>query len=271
MWLAAGLTLLMDEKETVYMLLLECTSSKEGYCPTRKLHFSSPPRTIADIKVQIQKDCQIPVTLQTILLSSNSLDSNIDLSTLRLRNYDTLTVRYFSTAQCNELDECISWLRSVVETFTKFGVPGNCTSSLALHPAVQNIMNEDEDFISNLALELFLPWMEPEMYANKMYFISNHGLDSLIELHSLLLSHQWNNLPLKLQIKQCEILCALWNLSETFHLRREILKRGGLDKCLQSLVQVRIEPLAEKFLEDEPDNLDVLCENIKSAIGTLSK
>lgn len=263
--------------ETVYTLKLECTSDKEACSsPLKTISFPSPPCTIGEIQTRIEKDLQIPAVLQIVQVGAATLDASTELNKLRLRNHDTITVKYFAMAECSDVDNCIGWFKILVDTLNKYGMPQKTSglSSLEVQQLL-DIITQDEQFILDLGFHLFLPWMKPEKYANKLYFINKNGLDVMMELYSLLLSVPWYQLPMKLQIVQCEMLCALWNLAETFPLRREILKHGGLEKCVRSLVQVRVKP--EMFTEinehcsvEQQQHL-VLYETIGAALGTLSK
>ena len=270
--------MMVDEEEIrVCQVLLQCTSEKggDGVSPfTKTLSFPSPPRTVADVKARIEKECQIPESLQSILLGSVVLESSAALKPLRLRNKDALTVKYYSTAECEKLREGIDWIRGLLQTFTKCGLPKRWETPETLPEdvkvALESISIEDEDnFITRLAFNHFLPWLDPMVSANKAYFIHNNGLQNLLELHSRLLSHEWVVLPLELQVLQIQVLFALWNLAETFQLRRKILKHGGLENCIKSLVQVRIEPNLCELLNGEERS--ILCECVHASLGALSK
>ena len=265
-----------QQGETVYTLKLECTSDKEPCSsPLKTISFPSPPCTIGEIQTRIEKDLQIPAVLQIIQVGSTTLDANTELKKLRLRNYDTITVKYFAMAECSDVDNCIGWFKVLVNTLNKHGVPRKTGLPSLEVQQLLDIIGQDERFILDLGFHLFLPWMKPEKYANKLYFINKNGLDIMMELYSLLLSVPWHELPMKLQIVQCEMLCALWNLAETFPLRREILKHGGLAKCVRSLVQVHVEPemftKINQHYSSEQQELLVLYETIGAALGTLSK
>ena len=266
-----------QQGETVYTLKLECTSDKEACSsPLKTISFPSPPCTIGEIQTKIEKDLHIPAALQTVQVGSVTLDSTTELNKLRLRNYDTITVKYFATAECSGVDDCIGWFKLLVNTLNTYGVPQKTSELPSLE--VQQLLDmiaQEEQFIIDLGFQLFLPWMKPEKYANKLYFIDKNGLDVMMELYSLLLSVPWHQLPMKLQIVQYLLLCALWNLAETCPLRREILKHGGLEKCVRSLVQVRVEPEMfteiNRYCSVERQQLLVLYETIGAALGTLSK
>lgn len=262
------------EKEEILRFILHCTSQEEGNGAsslTKTLSFPSLPTTVAEVKARIEKECQIPEPLQSILFGSVTLEPRTELKSLRLRSDDTLTVRYHSTAECKELDEGIAWIQYLLETFQTLGVP--LRYSIQQHDdtifeALESVREED-NFMTRLAFDYSLPWLEPRVSANKVYFIQKEGLEKLLELHSCLVSCQWHALPIELQLLQGQILMVIWNLAETFQLRREILKRGGLEKCIQSLVQVRIVP--ELLEEDDKDDMVTLWECIRSSVGALAK
>ena len=268
-------TLQMETREEETLkVILQCTSQKESNgasSSTKILSFPSLPTTVAEVKAQIEKECQIPEPLQAILFGSMTIESSTELKSLRLRSDDTLTVRYYSTAQCNELKEGIAWMQYLLETFQRLGVPLMDSIEQQDDDIVQALdsIKEEENFVTRLAFDYSLPWLEPRVSANKVYFIQKEGLERLLELHTCLISCQWNALPIELQLLQGQILMALWNLAETFQLRREILKRGGLEKCIQSLVQVRIVP---EFMEEhDKDDIFMFWDCIRSSVGALAK
>lgn len=240
-------------------ITLECTSVEEDPF-VLKVPFHSPPFTVADIKAQVQAVYQIPISSQTILLNSTApLDSSLELSLLGLKNEDTLTVQYFSPADCNDLDQCMKWLGRIVQVLKRNGVP---RSSDVLTKEMTDALNDGNLILRTLAFKLFIPWLTPRTYLNKLYFIENGGLDMLMELNSLLSRYSWYDLMEKLQVKKQEILSVLSNLAEGFAFIREIVKRGGLENCVETLLQVSLDGYFINYA-----SLGLM----KSVIGTLSK
>lgn len=180
-----------------------------------KTPFHLLPHTVADIKAQIQTVYQIPISSQTILLNSTlPLDSNLELSALGLKNKDTLTVRYFSKADCYSLDQCIDLLTSLLQTLKKHGLPEPHDDDILSR--LHCTLNPD---LEELVFNLFSPRLEPRVHANKVYFISNSGLDLLLELYSIPAECAWNDLCSEGKRFHSSLLISFGTFSENFEIR----------------------------------------------------
>lgn len=264
----------MEGKLATYNLILQSTTPQQD-STTTSISFSPPPLTIRDIKEEIEKSLQIPASTQTLTWQTARLQDTDLLETLRLCSQDTLTVTYYSKAECTDICDCINWIKHILAMFKLYGLPLKGASLSPPLQALVSMIAHEERCFAVLGYELFLPWTNPVKYANKLYFTEQGGLEAVMQLYGLLTSHPWSQLPIKMKILECEILCALWNLAESVHLRRAIIKLGGLDMCLTSFLRATVEPftnLRDNSLEPHEQMYQaVLKEAIRASLGTLSK
>jgi len=93
----------------------------------------------------------------------------------------------------------------------------------------------------------------------------------MMEVYALLLRQPWSNCRLRLNYIEYGILRVLWNLSETFALRRLIIKHNGLQMCMKSLLRKRLEKGQSIKDEESPEDEWLLIETIVAALGILCK
>ncbi len=127
----------------------------------------------------------------------------------------------------------------------------------------------DQELMGNMARKYFYPWQKQPLYVNKLYFVSCGGLKIVMDVYAALLRHPWNDSLTKLKYVQFEVLNILWNLAETFELRRLIVSHNGLQLCIQSLLQEKV--VAGVLIEAEDTTENLLVEMLQGALGVLCK
>ena len=132
----------------------------------------------------------------------------------------------------------------------------------------------EQPILEHLSFRLFLPWEDPIKRANKQFFIKTGGLSVMMQLYSHFLKYDWAHLPVGGKFFESELLSSLWNLADNFPFRHAIVKEGGLEMPLASLLRVPVH--GDKLLEDTTASEDtravftlVLHTNIQRSIGLL--
>ncbi len=229
---------------------------------------------VHDLKLQIERNLKIPACVQSLFYETHPLREEAPLESLRIRSGDTLHVDYYSEGDCEELIQVISWLSLLLDGLKLESPSVACGISSSLNQLV--MMGIEAEFIEDLAFEYFFPWLDAKKYANKLHFVHNGGVDIVMEVYTLLQRQSWSNSLIKLKYLEYGILRVLWNLSETFALRRLIISRGGLQLCMKSLLRKKLEKGKEivdgETQGPEARNQDwILVETIGAALGTLCK
>ena len=224
--------------------------------------------------MQIEKECNIPSCVQSLVFDTHTLTDDMRLDVLKIRSGDTIRVNYHSDADCKEITQIINWLEMLVDALRMENPSHMCGISNSLDQII--LVGIQAEFIEDLAFEFFFPWLNARKYANKLHFVENSGVDIIMELYSLVQRQAWKNSLLKLKYMEYGILRVLWNLSETFALRRIIVQHGGLEMCMKSLLRKKLEK-GEEIIDRESPGVEVnnqdwiLVETIGGALGTLCK
>ena len=233
------------DAEVELRLSLQCLSgSTPEDSPYLIITIPSVHCTILDVKEQIEAAADIPVVLQKLQYGAAVLHDDDCLDTLRLRSGDTLEVSYYAKAECLEIRACIDWLRRLVRAFSSDRVPLIHSNELEMSEEVRRVMAiiaVREHFMIELSYKHFFPWLSPMKYANKLFFIVNGGLEAIMQLHAQLQRVSWHWLPEKLKDVECTILSTLWNLAESFQIRRAMVHYNALKACTSSMLRVEIK------------------------------
>ena len=119
--------------------------------------------------------------------------------------------------------------------------------------------------------EFFCLWETPRTYANKLYFIEIKGIQTILNLYSLILQNDWTDAPVELKYTEYLILNALLEFCENLSLLRVFMTHGGLNMVFQSLLRAKIEPgilFTDGTVDGEFPTLDVI---VHCSINALCK
>ena len=262
----------MDDQNTFFNLELHCT--KTGTVDRKRILFASTPKTVRDVKTKIENEHNIPVCTQTLSFESQKLSDGTNLKSIRVRSGDTFRISYYADGNCAEILKVIGWFKMVLVAL-RIKNP-SISEGISFELEELLTMGIEEEFVENLAFEYFFPWLDARKYVNKLHFIHNGGIEVIMSIYSLLFRHSWPNCRIKLKYMEYGILRVLWNLSETFALRRLITKHNGLQLCMKSLLRKKLEegePIEDRETPGrQVMNQDwILIENIGAALGTLCK
>jgi hypothetical protein len=251
-------------------LLLKCTDTLGQ--SAREIHLDTLPSTTQELKSVIESACNVPACVQDLSFESHPLVAKDDVKLARIRSGDTINVRYLAEGDCKEVVQIISWM-GVILAILKQESP---SVTRGISETLNDLVTHGIEFelIENLAFDYFFPWLDQKKYANKLHFVSNGGLEIMMELYSLLQRESWGLCLLKMKYLEYGILRVLWNLSETFALRRAIVRLGGLEMCMCSLMRenvVKGEAIVDRQSPRGANQDWILIENIGAALGTLCK
>ena len=251
-------------------LLLKCTDTLTD--SVKEISLPAIPSTTQELKSAIESSCNVPSCVQDLSFESHPLHDKEDVVRARIRSGDTITVRYLAEGDCKEVLGIISWM-GVVLAVLKTENP-SLTRGMSEHLNDLVTSAIEQEYIENLAFEYFFPWLDAKKYTNKLHFVNEGGLEIMMELYGLLHRESWGRCLLKMKYLEYGILRVLWNLSETFPLRRAIIRLGGLELCMQSLMResiVKGEAIVDRQSPKGANQDWILIENIGAALGTLCK
>lgn len=262
----------VNPKENIlwFEVMLHCTTTEQT--DHKSVTFPSSPLNIHDVKIQVEKQFGIPACVQALKYESFLMDDKVKLKNIRVRNGDTFHISYLAKGHCAEIFEIIDWM-CLVLAFLRHESP-------SISEGIDSSLNDlisfgiQEEMIEDLAFNYFFPWLDPVKYVNKLYFVHNGGVDIIMAIYEALLRQPWKECLFKLKYIEYGILRVLWNLTETFPLRRLVTQNKGIQMCMQSLLRVRLEEggKIEDFEPlDEPIQKTILVETIVAGLGTLCK
>ncbi len=230
----------MDKKTLIpckYNVFLRCSTTEK--IEQGVVRFESTPGNILDVKKQIEKQFSIPVCVQVISYVGYTVKGNTLLTALRVRDGDTFSVKYLEKGDCVEVDKILDWMKLTVEALQQDNSYKNVEMSYrSKHLLFEGI---NCDFVKNLAFEYFYPWLDSVICTNKLHFVYHGGVKILMDLHTALNYVTWEARSVNSQLTEFYLLRAIWNLTETFPLRRAICKRGGIEMCIQSMLRCKQE------------------------------
>ena len=261
-----------NDQITFFNLELHCT--KTGTVDQKRIQFASPPKTVRDVKMKIENNYNIPVCTQTLSFESQVLSDDTSLESVRVRSGDTFRISYYADGNCTEILKVIGWCKMLLAALRVENPSISEGISFELEKLLMT--GKEEKLLNSLAYEYFFPWLDARKYVNKLHFTHNGGIEVIMSIYSLLFRHPWPNCRLKLKYLERDILRVLWNLSETFALRRLITKHNGLQLCMKSLLRKKLEE-GQPIQDRETPGHQVmhqdwiLTKNITAALGALCK
>ena len=261
-----------SENGAFFIVELFCTETNLA----RRVAISYPdparqPVALLDVKKKVQDEFGIPVCVQSLLYEGHGHGDETTLARAGVRSGDAFQVRYASEGDCKAIEYVTGWFATVWMHLA------STTPSLTtpMQPALNEVLSLgiEEELIEKLAFEYLFPWLDARKYANKLHFVACGGLEVVMRVYAAIQRHPWERSHLKLKYMEYGILRVLWNLSETFELRRQILEQGGLELCMVSLLRRRLEE-GNEIVDEQPQHRAhswVLVENIGAALGLLCK
>lgn len=246
--------------------------SKTGLSSHKQVCFTSAPTMVGDIKREVERQYNIPVCIQVLTYDLQILRDDLELSFVGARMGDTFHITYPSEGDCKEIVDIIGWIGLILAAFGGEQPTVSTGISVEFDDLLTNGIQLE--LIEDLAFKYFFPWLDERKYVNKLHFVYNRGINIIMEVYAAVLAQPWEECLFKLKYVEYGILRVLWNLSETFPLRRLIVRHGGLTMCMQSLLRRRLGE-GQRIEDTEPtgdqEQSWILVETTGAALGTLCK
>ena len=269
----------MSLEDTIVLnILLNCEQTKSS--ETKQVHFQSLPTTPLEIKKKIEEDFSIPSCVQTLHYQSMILTDSDELqhTHVHFRSGDTFTVDYPIEGECEMVRNVIKWMREILELLQSIDeinpLPDGEKKDHLMFSNVQKVehmtaVGKADGTLDALYMDMFYPWKNMKKYVNKLHFRQEGGLDVLMKVYDLLVSKEWGDIGIDDHLLNLEDHCAgaLTNYAATFTLSRQIIKLGGLEMCLKSLLKKK---LGRNGSDEVNPNSTMACI-LESAIGALCK
>ena len=209
---------------------LFCTGTSDHTTICLKLPDSHVDK-ISDVQRLLQSEHQIPVCDQQWRYNSQVLGGKETLESLYFRSGDNFEVRYLAAADIQQVDASVQQLKEFYSKLKHTSIDWEFTSQS----------------IETLTFEHFLPWKNAQSVANRHYFYQQGGLDIFFDVFRYVQKNREEmdpsvtdngTVPMLYYVVVMEMVCLelLWNFSETGPDRQIIMKYGGLDMTLDSLV-----------------------------------
>jgi hypothetical protein len=234
-------------KSTQHVWLnLRCTSTS-AYLTERLIFTDSQVTCVRDLQLLLESKHRIPVCDQLWRYNSQVLNGEETLKSLYFRPGDTFEVSYLATAAVEEINGAIETMKN----FQSKPDPSAYDWQLAaIH-------------IQRMAFDQFLPWKNAGTLANRHYFHQEGGLDLYFDIFRYVKKER---IQVDLdEMLNLEIVCLelLWNFSETGPDRQLVMRYGGLEMVLESLVR------AVRYESSSNNVADQGCQVADIAVGCL--
>ncbi len=240
---------------------------------TRSVKLVTPdtPKTVLDIKQCVEKELNIPVCCQDVSFESQTLRDSESIEMLKIREGDTLTIKYQSEGEVEEVRNIINGMRDTRRFLRQKSVRRRLENGCGRDPEVSMTLASIQ--IDLLATMYFHPSADPRSKANRLFFVSNNGLHTMHQLHCELLKYPWNKCVLEMKYLEHSILRVLWNISAAFSIRLLLLERPTLQSVIKSLVRVEIPPnsFVQGPIGSPYEHKTVTSEMLYKAVGTIGK
>ena len=256
------------EGQATLRIILTCTS--QDTTEEKMLVLTTHPHTVLDIKKEIETECSIPVSIQQLKYESTLLQDTNKIDELHIRSGDSLYLTYTCRAQCDDIQEAVSWMDSLYSQLQDGSLP-------SLSDEVRDLIFQGyhASIMEDLAFKKFSPWIAPSTHVNKVYFLQIGGLDLLLKLYSLTLQQSWSAIPPEVKYIEYACMTVISNLASSLELRRVILQRGVLAMCLQSLVRVKLKKgeAVMDYASTSTQELDdsILQDAVRSVVAIIAK
>ena len=230
----------LADDEVLLNIVLSCEQTTSS--GIKQVHFKSLPTTPLEIKKKIEEDFSIPSCVQTLHYQSMILKDSDQLQCTHFRSGDTLTVNYPIEAECKMTQNVLKWLKELYDLLKSCDSESDVLSSSKIDTLI--LEGERNNTVQDLSRNLFIPWSNKRKLMNKFYFQHEGGLDILMKVYGILVSKEWgehgifeeNHIDLE---RTCS--WAICNCIQTFPLRRQVFKLGGLEMCSTTLLRRQLQ------------------------------
>ena len=259
------------DHSAIFFVELFCSSTETTRKERIIFEASKQPELVLDIQKKVEADFSIPTCVQYLTYEAYPMTEEMDLKEARIRDGDTFRVEYSSEGDCGEILDVARWFNRVRVLLEK--EQGSIIDD-NMSPVLDYLLTTGirEEMVENLAFKYLYPWLDARKYANKLYFVSCGGLKEMMGVYAQILIYPWSRCVTMVQCLEYSILRVLWNLSETFELRRQMLAHNHcLELCMQSLLREKMPLTNGMKMTVGNFSWTILVETIGAALGFLCK
>ena len=208
----------------------------------KEVEFPNLPTTGFEVKEILEKVLKIPKCIQKLHFESQEIKDVQDLTCLHLRDGDTIGVEFPSLACIDDIGDVLEQMRSIDRLLVSSRLEFTSASPLSdvTDMQVQTVVKPTA--VESLVCKYFSPSTTEHSKANRLYFVSNGGIELTLSLHRDLLSIPWDRLTIEMQFLEHALLRILWDLSSTLGVRCLLLQHGVVDLVSQSMLRQRVHP-----------------------------
>ena len=98
-----------------------------------------------------------------------------------------------------------------------------------------------------LTSDLFVPWSDKTKHSNTCYFDHLGGIDLLVKLQEVVCLLWKNDCFIELYCfcknRICNLCIVYANCAKNTILRRHVMESGGLNKCIEALLEASVDDL----------------------------
>ena len=260
----------MEERDvTTLRLLLRCTTAVQtSDIRHEKISLHSLSSTsVNELKHSIQEKFSIPSCVQVVKWDGLELKGERRLQDYGIRSEDEITVEYYSEGECVSVQESVQWMSTVIDEINLKGLPMK-------FDIIPDLDIDQQALHLKSSTEFCYPWETPRTYANKLYFIDIGGIETILNLYSLILQSEWTEAPVELKYTEYLILRTFIKFCENLSLMRVFMTHGMLNMIFQSLLRAKIQPgimFTDGTVDDEWVDVPTLDVIVGCSINALCK
>ena len=252
-----------------YNLKLFCSTDQTKSRNT-KIVIPHTPRTVLDVKLCVEKDLSIPACCQSVIFESHELRDQDSIKEQRIREGDTLVIKYTSDAMVEDVREIIQEMKAMRRFLQRKDIRKSLANGYEQGGEFSNVIKGQT--VERLISAYFHPSDNERSKTNFLFFVSNNGLRVINELHQELLKYPWEKCPPEIYYLEYTILRVLWHTTTHLSIRKFFFQQSTLEAVMKSLV--RIEIPADSDIQGPRKTLlsqRLMSETLFQAVGTVGK
>ena len=218
-----------SENCTLKLLLYNVTEdSREEHDYTCQANLDTV--TVSEVKRHVEKKYQIPECGQTLYFEFMALGDKDTLGKHKLRDGDSITVKYSTVADVEDINELVAILEQLIVQVEAYKNAGRALQLLHIQRAHGIVCKSFQRF-------------SPRCTANQLTFVHKGGVATLYKLYSITLKMNFNNHIIELWHLETVVIKVVGSVltrdcCELPLLKKHVLTNQTLDYILTSLTRV---------------------------------
>ena len=246
----------------------------------KEIEFPNLPTRGFEIKEMIEKVLKVPKCIQKLRFESQEIQDVQDLTCLHLRDGDTIGVDFPSEACVDDIGDVLQQMKEIDGLLVLSQLEFTSAAPLSDFTDMQVQIVVKPAAVESLVCKYFSPSTAEPSKANRLYFVSNGGIDLTLSLHRSLLSIPWDRLTIEMQYLEHALLRVLWDLSSTLGVRCLLLQHGVVELVSRSMLRQRVHPYQhihvpqrQRASSHQPETIlkYILGETMFKAMGVVAK